>query len=129
MLPMIEFPLDVPSVRVLRTELTDREIVITVESTRESAICSQCGRETGEFHSYGRTIRLRHLPILERRVCLEWRPKRFICRSCTGHPTTRQPLEWYEPRSPHTKAYDHSLLLLWVNSHGGGGRAEAGAWL
>jgi hypothetical protein len=63
--PMIEFPLDLPEVRVLKTELKKREIVITVESTRPYAICSQCGQKTFEFHSYGDPIRLRHLPILE----------------------------------------------------------------
>lgn len=114
--PLIEFPLDLPEVRVLKTELTEREIIISVESTRQFATCLKCRQQTREFHSYGQTIRLRHLPILERRVWIELRPKRFICRSCTGHPTSTQQLDWYEPRSPHTKAYDQSLLLQLVNS-------------
>lgn len=31
----IEIPLDLPEIRILNTELSEREIVITVESTRE----------------------------------------------------------------------------------------------
>ena len=48
--PMIEFPLDLSEVRVLKTELKKREVVITVESTRHYAICSRCGEKTFEFH-------------------------------------------------------------------------------
>ena len=108
--PMIEFPLDLPEVRVLKTELKKREIVITVESTRPYAICSQCGQKTFEFHSYDDPIRLRRLPILEQRVFIELRPKRFRCPTCDDHPTTTQQCDWYEPRSPHTKAFDLPLL-------------------
>ena len=113
---MIEFPLDLPEVRVLKTELKEREIVITVESTRDYAICSRCGQKTREFHSDDEPIRLRHLPILNRRVYIEIRPKRYRCPDCDNHPTTTQQCDWYEPRSPHTKAYDQSLLLQLVNS-------------
>jgi transposase len=114
--PMIEFPLDLPEVRVLKTELKKREIVITVESTRPYAICSRCGQKTFEFHSYDDPIRLRHLPILEQRVFIELRPKRFRCPTCDDHPTTTQQCDWYEPRSPHTKAFDQSLLRQLINS-------------
>jgi transposase len=113
---MIEFPLDLPEVRVLKTELKEREIVITVESTRDYAICSRCGQKTREFHSYDEPIRLRHLPILNKRVYIEIRPKRYRCPNCDNHPTTTQQCDWYEPRSPHTKAYDQSLLLQLINS-------------
>src|SRR5262249_22116264 len=43
------------------------------------------------------------------------RPKRFICRRCPGNPTTTQQLPWYEPRSPHTKAFDDWLMLNLIN--------------
>lgn len=113
---MIEFPLDLPEVRVLKTELVGREIIITVESTRDWAYCSRCGRKTQEFHCEGRTLRLRHLPILGRRVYLEIKPKRFKCPYCAGHPTTTQQLDWYDERAPHTRAYEQSLLLQLIGS-------------
>jgi len=113
---MIEFPLDLPEVRVLKTELKKREIVITVESTRPYAICSRCGEKTFEFHSYDDPIRLRHLPILEQRVIIELRPKRYRSPTCDDQPTTTQQCEWYEPRSPHTKAFDQSLLRQLIKS-------------
>lgn len=114
--PMIEFPLDLPQVRVLKTELKEREIVITVESTRAYAICSQCGQKTFKFHSYDAPIRLRHLPILEQRVFIELRPQRYRCLTCEGHPTTTQQCEWYESRAPQTKAFDQSLLRELIHS-------------
>ncbi|MBO0723465.1 MAG: ISL3 family transposase [Blastocatellia bacterium] len=113
---MFEFPLDLPEVRIIKSETSEREITITVESTRESAICWKCGRETYEFHGYGRKLRLRHLPILGRPVYIELQPKRFRCPYCDDHPTTTQKLDWYDERSPHTKAYDDWLLLSVIGS-------------
>ena len=114
--PMIEFPLNLPEIRVLRTEIKQREVVITVESTRPYAICSRCQQKTFEFHSFDEPIRLRHLPILDQRVFIELRPKRFRCPTCDDHPTTTQQCDWYEPRSPHTKAFDQSLLRQLIHS-------------
>ena len=112
----IEFPLDLPEVRILKSDLSGREIVITVESTRTWAVCPRCGERTSEFHSFGRQLRLRHLPILGRPVIIEIRPKRFRCPRCEDHPTTTQKLDWYDERSPHTKAYDQWLLLSLIGS-------------
>lgn len=112
----IEIPLDLPEIRILKTEMGQREIVITVESTREWAICHKCGQEIREFHSYGRQLRLRHLPILGRPVLIEIRPKRFRCPTCDNHPTTTQKLDWYSERSLHTVAYDQWLLLQLIGS-------------
>lgn len=112
----IEIPLDLPEIRILKTEMGHREIVITVESTREWAICARCGKEIREFHSYGRQLRLRHLPILGRPVFIEIRPKRFRCPTCDNHPTTTQKLDWYSERSMHTVAYDQWLLLQLIGS-------------
>ena len=112
----IEIPLDLPEIRILQTEMGQREIVITVESTRQWAICARCGNEIREFHSYGRQLRLRHLPILGRPVIIEIRPKRFRCPTCDNHPTTTQKLDWYNERSLHTVAYDQWLLLQLIGS-------------
>jgi transposase len=112
----IEIPLGLPEIRIIETEQSGREIVITIESTREWAICGRCGEEIREFHSYGRQLRLRHLPILGRPVMIEIRPKRFRCPRCEGNPTTTQKLEWYDERSPNTKAYDQWLRLQLIGS-------------
>lgn len=115
--PMISIPLDIPEVRVLETEVTATgDFVITVESTLGRTTCRQCGRETTEFHCYDRWITLRHLPILDRKVWIRLRPKRYRCPSCSDHPTTTQRLSWYEPGASNTKAYDQYLLLRLVNS-------------
>lgn len=114
-MPNIEIPLDLPEVRVLKYEVSG-QIIIAVESTREWAICHKCGEKTHEFHSYGRQLRLRHMPILGRSVIIEIRPKRFRCPACDGNPTTTQKLEWYDERSQNTKAYDQWLLLQTIGS-------------
>jgi transposase len=93
-----------------------REIVITVESTREWAICASCGKEIREFHGYGLQLRLRHLPILGRQVFIEIRPKRFRCPTCDNHPTTTQKLNWYSERSLRTAAYGQWLQLQLIGS-------------
>jgi transposase len=115
--PLITIPLDLPEVRVVETEVTERgEFVITVESTVGSTRCRKCGRDTTEFHSYDRWISLRHLPILDQTVWIRLRPKRYRCPFCSDHPTTTQRLSWYEPGADKTRAYEQYLLVRLINS-------------
>jgi transposase len=114
---LISIPLDIPDVRVIQTEVTSTgDFVITVESTLGSATCHKCRRETSEFHCYDRWIILRHLPILDRKVWIRLRPKRYRCSHCSDKPTTTQRLSWYESGSSNTKAYEQYMLLRLVNS-------------
>jgi transposase len=113
----ISIPLDIPEVRVLRTEINKHnEFVLTVESTRKSATCRVCGRTITERHGNDAERTLRHLPILGRPVFERLRPKRFRCTSCDGHPTTTQQLDWYDPNGLHTKAFEQHLIVALVNS-------------
>ncbi len=115
--PQITFPLDISNVIVLKTASNARgDYIITVESAQTSTACRKCGREISKFYGHGKWLELRHLPILGRRVYLRLRPKRYECPYCDDHPTTTQKLDWYETKSPHTRAYDHHLLLQLVNS-------------
>lgn len=112
----ISLPLDIPDVKVIGTEINEKgDYIITVESTRKSAICQHCGKRITQINGHNREIELRHLPILGRRVYIRLRPRRYECRDCGGK-TTTQKLDWYEPKSPHTKAYDHHLMLSLINS-------------
>src|SRR5512143_1987207 len=114
---LIQLPLDIPEVEVLSTAfLPDGALLIQVKSTRQGTHCGRCGREIHHFHGYDRPIQLRHLPLLERRVYLEIRPKRYRCLPCEGHPTTTQRCDWYDPTSPHTKAFEKGVLRCLVNS-------------
>jgi transposase len=113
----ITIHLDIPDVKVLNVEINNRgDCTISVESTIEGTKCRKCGREITDFHSLDDWITLRHLPILGSRVYIRLRPKRYRCPYCDGGPTTTQQLDWYAPRSPHTKAYEQYLLLQLVNS-------------
>lgn len=115
--PTIQIPLDLPDVRVLRTELTpDRELIIEVERTLTSTTCRRCGKIIDTFYGYDRPIQLRHLPSFGLVVYIRLRPKRFRCPFCDDHPTTTQRLRWYEPKALHTNAYERYLLLQLVNS-------------
>jgi len=115
--PLISIPLDIPDVRVLQTEVTkDDEFILTVESTLTSTTCRRCRRTITERHGVDEPRLLRHLPILGRVVYLRIRPKRFRCSWCDDHPTTTQPLDWYDPNALHTKAYERHLIVQLVNS-------------
>lgn len=115
--PTIAIPLDLPGVRVLRTDVTkERAVIIAVESTLTTTTCRRCGETIDAFSTYDRPIRLRHLPILGAVVYIEIRPKRFRCPFCDDHPITTQRLSWYEPKSPHTHAYERQLLITLINS-------------
>jgi transposase len=113
----ITIPLDVPDVRVLQTQLTAQgEYVITIESTLTSAVCHRCGRMIRKSYGTDDWVTVQHLPILGRPVYLRYRPKRYRCDSCDGHPTTTQQLTWHTPNSPQTNAFDTHLLLQLVNA-------------
>jgi transposase len=115
--PFFSIPLDIPDLRVLRTDLTQAgELILTVESTLESTICHRCGRTITEPHGTDKSRLLRHLPVLGRPLYLRIRPKRFRCPFCDDHPTTTQQLDWYDPQALHTKAYERHLIVLLINS-------------
>jgi len=113
----VTVPLDIPDVRVLSTEINKvGELVITIESVKEGTICRQCGCEIHKRHGYDEWALIRHLPVFGRPSYLRYRPRRYQCLECEGHPTTTQRLEWRESDSPHRMAYDDHLLLQLVNS-------------
>jgi transposase len=68
--------------------------------------CHQCGQWITDFHGLAKPLRLRHLPLFEVPVWIELCPKRYRCPDCDKGPTTTQQPEWYERRSPQTKAYE-----------------------
>lgn len=113
---LLTFPLDIPEVEVVSVEINERgDYIVTVESIRNHAICQTCGEQLTKFNGHGREIELRHLPILGHRVYIRIRPKQYECPKCKGKMTT-QKLDWYESKSPHTKAYERHLMLQLVNS-------------
>lgn len=113
----VTVPLDIPEVRVLQTEINKvGELIITIESTKEVTICRQCGREIRKRHGYDEWTTIRHLPVFGRPSYLRYRPRRYQCMACEGHPTTTQRLDWRESNSPHSMVYDDHLLLQLVNS-------------
>jgi len=113
----VTIPLDIPEVRVLKSEMNKAgELIITVESTKETAECHRCGRVTRKFHGYDSWIKLRYLPVFGHPTYLRYRPKRYRCEYCDGGPTTSQRLDWHEPNSPNTFAYEQHILLQLVNA-------------
>src|SRR5437763_16594001 len=113
----IRIPLDVPEVRVEKVE--ERQgggWTITVESSLDSTVCRQCGREIKAFHGHDGWVEVRHLPILDKAVFIRYRPKRYRCPYCEGGPTTTQALRWHEPPSPFTRVNEEHLLKALIHS-------------
>lgn len=113
----VTIPLGIPDVRVLKSEAGERgEIIITVESTRGGSSCRKCGKWITKVHGRDDWVTIRHLPVFGRSSYLRYRPKRYQCQACEGHPTTTETLEWHDANSPYSFAYDNHLLLQLVNS-------------
>lgn len=113
----IEIPLDIKGVRVIEAEINEKgEVVIKVENIEEGTKCRKCRREIKNFHGYDREIRLRHLPVFNKKVYIEIKPKRYRCPYCEGNPTTTQKSEWYEANAGYTKAYEQMILVQVINS-------------
>jgi len=113
---MISLLLDIPDVRVSGVHMNEHgDYIIIVKSLQSGIICQHCGRKITKFHGHGRWIELRHLSILGCRVYIHLQPEQYKCPHCDDKMTT-QTLDWYETKSPHTKAYDHHLMLQLIGS-------------
>ena len=113
----VSVPLDIPDVRVLKTEINPRgELIITIESTKAGTVCRRCGRWIDQFHGHDDWVTVRHLPVFGRPSYLRYRPRRYQCLTCEDRPTTTQRLDWHDANSPHTFAYDEHLLLQMVGA-------------
>lgn len=120
MLAKVSIELDIPNVKVIETKMNKKgDYIITVESEIGHTNCGRCGREISKFHSHDRAITLRHLPILGHQVYISLKPKRYECPFCSTKKKRKistQQLEWYHPKSGHTKIYEEKVLLQLVNS-------------
>jgi transposase len=115
--PQVTIPLDLPDVRVLKSEITKAgELIITVESTKETAVCQRCGKVIRKFHGHDDWVKLRYLSVFGHPTYLRYRPKRYRCEFCDGQPTSSQSLAWHEPNSPNAFAYEEHILLQLVNA-------------
>jgi len=113
----VTIPLDIPEIQVLKSEINKAgELIITVENTKDTTACRRCGRVLQKFHGYDDWVKLRYLPVFGRPTYLRYRPKRYRCDYCDGQPTTSQRLDWHEPNSPNTFAYEQHILLQLVNA-------------
>ena len=113
----ITIPLGIPDVRILQTSTGERgEIIITIESIKAGTQCRKCGKWITKLHGRDEWVMIRHLPVFGRPTYLRYRPNRYQCQDCEGHPTTTQLLEWHDANSPNSFSYDDHILLQLVNS-------------
>lgn len=113
----VTIPLGIAEVRVLQTATGERgELIIIIESTKEGTSCRKCGQWITKLHGRDEWVTIRHLPVFGRPSYLRYRPKRYQCQACEGHPTTTEMLDWQDANSPHSFAYDNHILLQLVNS-------------
>jgi transposase len=115
--PQVSIPLDIPDVQVLKSEMTKAgEIIITIESTKETTVCQRCGKIIRKFHGYDDWVKIRYLSVFGHPTYLRYRPRRYRCENCDGHPTTTQRLDWHDPNSPNSYDYEQHILLQLINS-------------
>jgi transposase len=113
----VTVPLDIPDVRVLKTEMNQNgELIITIESTKAGTTCRVCGRWISKSHGYADWVTVRHLPVFGRPTYLRYRPRRYQCQECADHPTTVQKLDWHDPYSRCSFVYEEHVLLELVSS-------------
>ena len=113
----LRIPLDIPDVEIVSTKIMkDGRLIVQVESLVETTRCGICGQEIACRYGHGQERTLRHLPVLNMRTYIKIRPRRAQCQECEYEPKTTQVVEWYEGRSPHTKAYDEWLMKQLVNT-------------
>lgn len=113
----LRIPLDIPDVEILSTEISkDNQIMLQVESTRETTECGICGQEIRCSYGHGDERTVRHLPVLGMETYIKFRPRRAQCKSCEHEPTTTEVVEWCQGRSPHTTAYDKWLMKQLINT-------------
>ena len=114
---LLQIPLDIPDVKIEKFDASSKKrFVVTVTSELKGTTCQHCGKFIDNFYGYSKEITLRHLPILEKPVWIKIRPKRYQCPYCDNGPTTTQTCSWYDSKSPHTIAYEQSLLRDLINS-------------
>jgi transposase len=93
-----------------------RELIIKVESTKETTTCRNCGKDC-KSHGYDRPMELRHLSMFGYKTIIQLTPKRGICHDCSDKPiTTTQTLDWYDRNARQTKPYEDHLLFELINS-------------
>jgi len=111
----VTIPLDISDIKILKTEFNSQgELVITIESTKPDTRCQRCGRSITKFHGHDEWVTIRYLPVFGRPSYLRYRPRRYYCGDCEV--TTTQRVDWHEPNSPHTMAYDDHVMLQLVNA-------------
>jgi len=115
--PQIMIPLDIPDVQVLNYGINKAgDLIVTIESTKETGVCHLCGKLIRKFHGYDDWVELRYLPVFGHPTYLRYRPKRYRCEYCDSRPTSAQHLDWHEPNSPNAFAYEEHILLQLVNA-------------
>jgi transposase len=115
--PLIEILINIEKIRVEEVGIDEhKNVIIKVASTEIGTKCRKCGQETTQENGEDKAIRLRHIPMFERKVYIEIKPKRYICNKCKGNPTTTQRLDWYDARTGQTKAYEKYILKQLINS-------------
>jgi transposase len=105
---------DIEAERVAREE--PNTLKIYVKSTKDGTSCHRCSKPIEKYYGYGQEIELRHLPIFDYKTYIVIKPKRYVCETCEGTPTTSQTLPWYTPKSAFTVAYEQDVMRSLINS-------------
>ncbi len=103
--PIFAALLNLPGITIVHVDIDEQgDCLIKAESTEEATPCRVCGRTIHTPYGHDRELKIRHLPIFDRKTYIVLRPPRYQCLDCEGKPSTTQQCSWYAPRSSQTKA-------------------------
>ena len=96
--------------------MNERKSLLRLKARKQEHDAVNAENGSTKLHGRDEWVTIRHLPAFGRATYLRYRPNRYQCQDCEGHPTTSETLEWHDAKSPHSFAYDNPLLLELVNS-------------
>jgi transposase len=112
---LISIPLNLPEVRVEKTEIRDDgSIHVRVECTEEGTRCPKCGKHIVKPYGHAPEREVRHISALGAPVYISFLPERFECPVC-GCTAVQRP-SWISPGSSCTVPFEQHVLLQLVNS-------------
>lgn len=108
----IELLLNLPKVKVLSYELSDKEVHIYCESVEKSSICPVCERKSSEVQMY-QERKIRDMALLGRKVFLHLTTRQFQCKDCSRY--FNESFEFVGKNGTMTIRYEEYIYFMLEN--------------
>lgn len=108
----IELLLNLPKVKVLSYELSDKEVHIYCESVEKSSTCPVCERRSTQVQMY-QERKIRDMALLGRKVFLHLTTRQFQCKDCTRY--FNESFEFVSKNGTMTIRYEEYIYFMLEN--------------